>query len=70
MSDFIPGCTWRHDGALDRRLEIGETVAGDDVIEVAMRGIADGLRLAVSPDQADEIADSLKARAALMRGAQ
>ena len=66
----IPKATWKHDGALDRRIEVEVTVVGDDVAEVGIRGIADGLMIRLNADQLDEIASDFQARAALMRGAR
>lgn len=70
MTAPIPARSWPHDGLHTRCLDIGETVPGDDVIMLRVKGMADGLLIHLGPDQADEIADSLKARAALMRGTQ
>lgn len=68
MSAPIPARTWHHAGLHTRRLTIGETVAGDDVVQVRIDGIADGLVISLSADQVAEVADGCAARAALMRG--
>lgn len=67
MTAPIPARTWHHNGLHTRRLIIGETVPGDDVTTMRIQGMADGLAIHLSPDQADEIADSLRDRAKLMR---
>lgn len=67
MSAPIPGQTWKHDGLLLHYLTIEETKSGDDVMQVWIGVTDDGPSVMLSPDKADDIADSLKARAALMR---
>lgn len=67
MSTPIPGQMWKHDGLLLHTLTIEETVPGDDVVQVWIGDPSDGPSVMLSPDKADEIADSLKARAALLR---
>lgn len=67
MTAPIPGQTWKHDGLLLHYLTIEETSPGDDVVQVWIGDPDDGPTVMLSPDKADEIADSLKARAALMR---
>lgn len=63
----IPSREWTHDGIANRRLVLGDTIPGDDVVEIRVFGIADGLAIQFGPDKAGEIADALKARVELMR---
>lgn len=69
MSAPIPARSWDHDGLLHRQLLLGATHLHDDVITIGVRGRADGITISLSLDQADEVADEIKARVAAARGA-
>lgn len=67
MNEAIPAQAWLHNGLLRRRFIIDATVPGDDVTELRIHGAAGGISIHLNAGQLDEIADSFKARAELMR---
>lgn len=65
---YIRGRIWKHDGLVDRFFVTEATEAGDDVTGIWVGVPDDGPTVLLNANQLDEIADDLKARAALMRG--
>lgn len=69
-TDAIASRVWHHEGLLKTDLVADRTAPGDDVVWLSIhhKPSKNDLTVGLGPDRADELADDLKARAALVRG--